>query len=120
QLGIALHPAFRLEAGQAGHAVRDVVCAEDIGHTQINQRDATRQVQQRLRVLQIDIDIARVEFAHSQLEHSSYIDHDTGALSGLKAQLAAKSQTKVVCQKLADDGIAGRQPELPCNHVLFY
>ena len=118
QLRVGLDPAFGIQRGQPPHLRSDGVRREDVRHPQVDDRHAARQVQQRLRLFEVQIHIARIQLAHAQLEDAGDVHHRVVLLPGLQAQFAAHAHAEIFGQNAADQSVAGPHAQLSADHVV--
>src|SRR5690606_12465364 len=72
-------------------------------HGQVDLRHPARQVEQNLRLAQIEVDVARIQLAYAQLEDAGDPHDQLAALATVQTQLVADAQSQVLGQ-LATDG----------------
>ncbi|MND85572.1 hypothetical protein D3C80_775040 [compost metagenome] len=118
QLAVGGHPAFRLQAGEARQAGGDGFGLEDVAHRGVDHRHPAGQVEQGLGLLEVEVDVARIQLAHAQLEDAGDIDDRLAALAGVQAQLVTDAEAQVVGQLLADHRVPGADREVPGDQVL--
>src|SRR5690606_20474080 len=117
QLGVEVHPALGAQAGDAVDARGDAVGLEQFGHGHVDHGDAGGQGEQRLCLLQVDVDVAGIERAHAELEDAGDVDDGFASVAAVQAQLAAHAQPQVLGQLRADDGVARTHFEAAVDHA---
>ena len=71
-----------------------------------------------MRLLEVEIDVARVQLAHAQLEDAGDVDDRFAAFAGIQAQLVADAQAEVAGQLLADHCVARTHQEAAGDQVV--
>ena len=64
QLTVGFHPALRAQSGQAGQPFGDAIGFEYFADRGIDHGDASGQVEKGLSLLQVEVDIARIQLTH--------------------------------------------------------
>src|SRR5690606_15424468 len=116
QLRVGFHPAFGLEAGQTGNAAGDVLRGKNVLHRQVDDGGGARQVNEGLRLLHVEIDVAGVQLPHAQLEDSHDIEDHFPALAAIQAQLVPRAQAQFLCKLAAHHRVTRSNAEVAFDH----
>ncbi len=115
---VGFHPAFGTQPGETRQTLGHPIGLENAGDRRIDDRDAAGQVEQCLRLLEVQIDVARIQLAHAKFEDASDIDNCLAAFTGVQPQLVADTEAEVLGQLLADHRIACANHESSGNQVV--
>src|SRR5690606_36197745 len=118
QLAVGLHPAFRLQPGQAFDPPGQVIGGKYLVYPGVDHGHATGQRQQRLGLLEIEANIARIQLTHAKFENTGDINHRLPAVATVQPQLVTYIQPQIPRQLAADDCMTGADPEDAGNQVL--
>src|SRR5690606_12476340 len=89
---------------------------ENIVHSHVYHGRCTRQVDERLCLFHIQVNITRVQFANPQFKDSHYIDDGFAALPTVQPQLVSHPEPQFVGQLAAHQSVTGRNTEATVNH----